>query len=267
MPLQLAFEATGSGSPVVILHGLFGSSRNWRGIARELAATHSVHCVDLRNHGASPWADSMGYIEMADDVLQLIARLRLDRPVVLGHSMGGKTAMAMALRQPSAVSRLVVVDIAPVPYADTLTPFAEAMRSADVGAAASRAEVERRLRDSAPDAGVVPFLMQNLVMRNDHFDWRLNLLAITAAMPQLSSFPSELLGARFAAPLTVVAGEASDYVAERDGAAFRPMFDDLEVDVVLGAGHWVHADRPAAFLACVRRALARSPRSTATTSH
>ena len=257
MALNLACESTCSGPPLVVLHGLFGSSGNWRGIARELAATHSVHCVDLRNHGASPWADSMGYIEMADDVLQLIKTLRLDRPVVMGHSMGGKTAMALALRQPEAVSGLVVIDIAPVPYADTLTPFAEAMRSVDLVAAASRAEVQRRLQDSAPDPGVVPFLMQNLVMRNDHFDWRLNLLAISAAMPQLSSFPSELLGAHFAGPVRVIAGEKSDYVAQRNGAAFRPMFDDLEVDVVADAGHWVHADQPTAFLASLRRALGR----------
>jgi len=264
--LNLACESTGSGPPLVVLHGLFGSSGNWRGIARELAATHSVHCVDLRNHGASPWADSMGYIEMADDVLQLIITLRLDRPAVMGHSMGGKAAMALALRQPEAVSRLVVVDIAPVPYADTLTPFAEAMRSVDVVAAASRAEVQRRLQDSAPDPGVVPFLMQNLVVRNDHFDWRLNLLAISTAMPQLSSFPSELLGAHFAGPVRVIAGEKSDYVAQRNGAAFRPMFDDLEVDVVADAGHWVHADRPTAFLASLRRALSRQPQPAAAAS-
>jgi len=165
------------------------------------------------------------------------------------------------------VSRLVVVDIAPVPYADTLTPFAEAMRSADVVVAASRAEVQRRLQDRVPDAGVVPFLMQNLVMRNDHFDWRLNLPAISTAMPQLSSFPSELLGAHFAGPVGVIAGERSDYVARRDGAAFRPMFDDLEVDVVADAGHWVHADRPGALLASLRRALGRQPQAAAVPSH
>src|SRR6185295_9098822 len=176
--------------------------------------------------------------EMADDVLQLIAKLRLDRPAVMGHSMGGKTAMALALRQPEAVSRLVVVDIAPVAYADTLTPFAEAMRSVDVVAAASRAEVQRRLLDSVADRGVVPFLMQNLVTRNDHFDWRLNLMGISAAMPQLCTFASALLGARFAGPLKVIAGADSDYVAQRDGAAFRPMFGDIEVDVIDHAGHW-----------------------------
>ena len=255
MALNLACESTGSGPPLVVLHGLFGSSGNWRGIARELATTHTVHCADLRNHGASPWADSMGYVEMADDVLQLIAKLRLDRPAVMGHSMGGKTAMALALRHPAQVGRLIVVDIAPLSYADTLTPFAEAMRSADVFAAASRTEVQRRLQHAVPDRGVVPFLMQNLVTRNDHFDWRLNLLGIGAAMPQLCTFPSALLGARFTGPLKVIAGANSDYVAQHDGSSFRPMFADIEVEVIDDAGHWVHADQPAAFLASVRRVL------------
>jgi len=253
--LNLICEAVGSGPPLLVLHGLFGSSGNWRGIARELAATHSVYSVDLRNHGASPWADSMDYLEMADDVLQLIERLGLDRPTVMGHSMGGKTAMALALRHSGRVGRLIVVDIAPVPYADTLTPFAEAMRSADVLAAASRAEVQRRLQQIVPDRGVVPFLMQNLVTRNDHFDWRLNLLGISAATPQLCAFPSALLGSRFTGPVTVIAGENSDYVAQRDGASFRPMFAQVEVEVIEDAGHWVHADQPAAFLASVRRVL------------
>ena len=255
MALNLICETVGTGAPLVVLHGLFGSSGNWRSVARELADSHSVFSVDLRNHGASPWADSMDYLEMADDVRQLIERLGLDRPAVMGHSMGGKTAMALALRYPAQVGRLIVVDIAPLPYADTLTPFAEAMRSADVLAAASRTEVQRRLQDAVPDRAVVPFLMQNLVTRNDHFDWRLNLMGISAAMPQLCSFPSALLGSRFAGPVSVIAGEDSNYVVQHDGASFRPMFSDVDVEVIAGAGHWVHADQPAAFLASLRRAL------------
>ena len=148
--LNLICETVGSGPPLVVLHGLFGSSGNWRGVARALAGTHTVVSVDLRNHGASPWADSMDYVEMADDVLQLIDRLELKRPAVIGHSMGGKVAMALALRRPARIARLIVVDIAPVSYADTLTPFAEAMRSADVMAAASRSEVQRRLQQAVP---------------------------------------------------------------------------------------------------------------------
>ncbi|NRF65871.1 alpha/beta fold hydrolase [Aquincola sp. S2] len=258
MALNLAFETVGSGPPLLVLHGLFGSGSNWRSIARHLAATHTVHSVDLRNHGSSPWADTMGYGEMADDVLQLMDRLGLIAPMVLGHSMGGKVAMALALRQPQRVGGLVVVDIAPVSYADTLTPFALAMSGADVMATASLAEVQRRLQQAVPDPGVVPFLMQNLVRHNNHFDWRINLVGICAAMPQLCSFPGELLGARFERPLTVIAGAHSDYVAPSDGSRFAPMFTQVQVEVIADAGHWVHADQPAAFLARVKQAL-KSP--------
>ncbi len=255
MALNLVCETVGSGPPLVVLHGLFGSGSNWRSIARALAATHSVVTVDLRNHGASPWADSMDYVEMADDVLQLIERLKLDRPTLMGHSMGGKVAMALALRHPGRIGGLIVVDIAPVSYADTLTPYAEAMRGADVMAAASRAEVQRRLQETTPDPEVVPFLMQNLVSRNDHFDWRLNLLGIGLAMPQLCAFPSALLGSRFDGPVTVIAGNDSDYVVGHDRAAYAPMFSRVEFHVIENAGHWVHADQPRAFLASVRQTL------------
>ena len=145
-------------------------------------------------------------------------------------------------------------------YADTLTPFAEAMRGADVMAAASRAEVLGRLRQAVPDPGVVPFLMQNLVAHNDHFDWRINLVGIGAAMPQLCSFPTDLLGARFERPLTVIAGANSEYVGQRDRAAFEPMFAQVEIEIIPDAGHWVHADQPAAFLACVKQALQQDAR-------
>jgi len=171
--------------------------------------------------------------------------------------MGGKTAMALALRHPQRVSRLVVVDIAPVSYADTLTPFAEAMRGVDVMTTAHRAEVQRRLQKAVPEPGVVPFLMQNLVAHNDHFDWRINLMGISAAVPQLCGFPSTLLGERFDRPVTVLAGANSNYVVQSDGTDFRPMFGQVEVEVIPEAGHWVHADQPAALLASVRAALAR----------
>jgi esterase len=255
MTLELAFESTGSGPPLVILHGLFGSGRNWRGIARELAATHSVLTVDLRNHGASPWAETMGYFEMADDVQRLFEREGLRQPAVMGHSMGGKVAMALALLHPECVGRLIVVDIAPVPYADRLSPFAEAMRGIDMLAAAGRSEVQQRLAETVPDSGVVPFLMQNLVMRNSHLDWRINLAVISASIGALSDFPLELRSLRFGGPLHVIGGGRSDYVAHRDGTDNRPMFARPQVEVIDEAGHWVHADAPLRFLALVRRAL------------
>jgi pimeloyl-ACP methyl ester carboxylesterase len=253
--LELAFTSTGSGPPLLILHGLFGSGGNWRSVARGLSATHQVLCVDLRNHGASPWADSMAYAEMAGDVLRVIEREQLLEPVVMGHSMGGKTAMALALLHPQVVSRLILVDIAPLAYADRLSPFAEAMRGIDMLAAGSRSEIQQRLAMLVPDPSAVPFLMQNLVSRNSHFDWRINLTGIAASIRQLSDFPAELRGLQFKGPVHVIAGGRSDYVEHRDGRDYQPMFPKLEVDVIDSAGHWVHADEPQRFLALVSKAL------------
>ncbi len=255
MALQLEAETSGEGPPLLLLHGLFGSAANWRSIARAFAPSHQVHALDLRNHGASPWAETMGYAEMADDLRDYIVRQRLQRSSVMGHSMGGKAAMALALADPGLIDRLVVVDIAPIAYADTLTPFAEAMRSVDVVAAASRTEVQRRLQSLLPDPSVAPFLVQNLVMRNDHFDWRINLAVITASMAGLGSFPAELRGLRFDRPVAVIAGENSNYVPADAAAAFAPMFPRVSVERIAGAGHWVHADRPAEFADALRRAL------------
>jgi esterase len=262
--LDLTFTTTGNGPPLLILHGLFGSGGNWRSVARELSVTHQVLCVDLRNHGASPWADSMPYDEMAGDVLRMIEREKLRQPIVMGHSMGGKTAMALSLLHPQALSRLVLVDIAPVAYADRLSPFAEAMRSIDMLAAGSRGEIQQRLAALVPEPGVVPFLMQNLVSRNSHFDWRINLAGIAESIHQLSSFPSDLRGLQFTGPVNVIAGGRSDYVEHRDGRDFQPMFPKTKIDVIDSAGHWVHADDLPRFLALLRQVLVdgdRQPRA------
>ncbi|MCB2000950.1 MAG: alpha/beta fold hydrolase [Rhodoferax sp.] len=257
MALTLASDITGNGSPLLILHGLFGSATNWRSMARKLADRHAVHALDLRNHGASPWADTMTYTEMADDVRHYIEQHDLGAVTVMGHSMGGKTAMALALAFPDRVERLVVVDIAPRSYHDSLSSYAQAMRGIDLMAAASRGEVQRQLQALLPDASVAPFLVQNLVPRNDHFDWRINLAAISASMLDLTGFPAELQERVFDKPTAAIAGALSDYVPGGDTQSFRPMFPRIEIEVIDGAAHWVHADKPQAFFEAVQRALAR----------
>jgi esterase len=255
MALELAFESTGTGPALLVLHGLFGSRRNWRSIARGLSATHRVVSVDLRNHGESPWSDAMSYAEMADDLRDLIRREGLGRPSVMGHSMGGKTAMALALLHPDEVDRLIVVDIAPMDYPDRLSVFAQGMQRVDLSTATGRDEVGRRLSSLLPDATVVPVLLQNRVLHDGQFDWRINLAGISRSMDALSGFPAELRGRRFEQPVHVIAGGRSDYVTDRSGAPFRPMFPKAEVEVIEPAGHWVHADQPAAFLESMKRAL------------
>jgi pimeloyl-ACP methyl ester carboxylesterase len=257
MALNLNSDIAGSGPPLVVLHGLFGSATNWRSVARALADTHEVHALDLRNHGASPWNASMDYDAMADDVRHYIDSHQLQNVTVMGHSMGGKTAMALALAHPECLERLIVVDIAPHSYRDALSSYAQAMRSVDLMAAASRTEVQRQLQGLLPDASVAPFLVQNLIQRNEHFDWRINLAAITTCMPSLVDFPAALKKCRFTKSTTVIAGALSDYVPDGDVSSFAPMFPQLQVDVIGGAGHWVHADKPQEFVAAVQRALRR----------
>lgn len=244
----MALEALGDGPPVLILHGLFGSGRNWRSVARALSATHRVLAVDLRNHGSSTWADSMSYLDMAEDVRRLIRRQGLTQPLLVGHSIGDKVAMAVALMWPEAVERLIVVDAAPVSYQDMLSGVAEAMHAADVEHATSRELVRGRLSARLHDPVMVAFLMANLVARAHHHAWRLNLPAIQAAIPMLTGSPRELLNLRCTRPVQVLAGAASDYVTESDGVQFRPMFPSAQVEFIPCAGRWVHADQPTEFL-------------------
>ncbi|MGI9026801.1 MAG: alpha/beta fold hydrolase [Burkholderiaceae bacterium] len=253
--LELAYEQFGDGSPVVVLHGLFGSSTNWRRIARALSDRHRVFTVDLRNHGNSPWAATMAYAEMAEDVVALFDRLDLQKPDVLGHSMGGKVAMTLALTGPQRLGRLVVVDIAPISYGDHFSSYTQAMRGIDTVAATSRDEVQRALSQDIHDPGTVGFLMQNLVRHNEQYDWRINLPALSAAMTEIGAFPSALDGKTFSGPTTLITAARSDYVSADDRKLFSNYFPKARFVEIRDAGHWVHVDRPDEFIVAVREAL------------
>ncbi len=259
MTVDLAFEDVGAGTPLLLLHGLFGSASNWRRIAKTLGASHRVISVDLRNHGASPWAPTMSYAEMAADVAALIDRLGLatatSAPTVLGHSMGGKVAMALALTDAARVGRLIVVDVAPVGYDDHFSPYIAAMRDADAPEAASREPIKQKLLKTIPDERVVGFLMTNLVREGDAFDWRINLAALAEAMPGIRGFPDALLQRRYDGPVTVIGGERSDYILPEYRARFATLFPNVRFATIANAGHWLHADQPEAFVAAVREAL------------
>ena len=246
--LNLHYQVSGNGPPLLILHGLFGSGSNWRTVARTLAQTHTVYLVDLRNHGSSPWDDTMSYADMAGDVSALINTLALSAPIVLGHSMGGKVAMALALLYPHQVGQLIVVDIAPIQYSGSMNSVARAMMLPEVIIGENRTEVTRNLQKHLPDPAIAPFLMQNLLSTEAGFAWRINLASIDRQMPQIISFPSELKHLNYQGPSVAVVGENSDYVMGADGSLFVPMFVPIDVRVIQGAGHWVHTDKPADFL-------------------
>jgi esterase len=255
MSLELAHIAHGDpdqddGSPVVILHGLLGSARNWSSFAKQLGATHRVFALDLRNHGASPWADEMTYDQMAEDVRAFLARQGLPAAVI-GHSMGGKVAMRLALAHGQEVLRLVVVDVAPVAYGRDFNAYVDAMRALELSAISRRSEADALLAEQIDDAGVRGFLLQNLVSGEDGLVWRVPLQALAENMPGLTGFPEPRDGEQYAGPALFVTGERSDYVRPEHHAAIRQLFPNAQFAAIADAGHWVHAEQPQKFFEVV----------------
>ncbi|WP_328992256.1 alpha/beta fold hydrolase [Kribbella sp. NBC_01245] len=244
-----------SGTPVVVLHGLFGSSRNWMTAARRLAAAgHRVIAMDLRNHGTSPHVPTMSYPEMAEDVAETITTLGLGPVALIGHSMGGKTAMLTALQTPALVDRLVVVDVSPVSYPPAFVGYAQAMRDADLSAVRRRAEVEEQLVDAVPLASTRAFLLQNLVMDDNGAHWRPNLPVIESAIPAISSWPD--VTGTYEGPTLFVYGGKSDYVQPSHHPTIQSYFPRATLAEIPEAGHWVHAERLDDFLTTVTPFLA-----------
>jgi pimeloyl-ACP methyl ester carboxylesterase len=253
MRLQ-ALEA-GQGPPLVLLHGLFGSARNWGAVQKALAAEYRVVALDLRNHGASPHAPGMSYAVQAEDVAETLAALGIENAALLGHSMGGKAAMMLALTQPEMVERLIVADIAPRPYPPALRAVVAAMQALPLHAGLTRAEADQALRAAVPEAPIRSFLLQNLRFEAAPPSWRIGLAEIAAAMPEIEDFapPS---GARFEGPALAMAGALSPYIRAEDHAAFRALFPRMSFASIPRAGHWLHAENPEGFLATLREFLA-----------
>jgi pimeloyl-ACP methyl ester carboxylesterase len=253
MTVPLHAVESGAGPPLAILHGLFGSGRNWASIAQHLAAHRRVIAFDLRNHGASSWADTMSYGEMADDVRASLHSRGYDRYALLGHSMGGKAAMTAALGHGDEVERLIVVDIAPAAYPSRHLGYVQAMRRLDLARIKRRSEADARLAPEIPDPAERAFLVQNLVFENGEARWRLNLEAIEREMPRLVGFPEisagrSYDGRSYDGPALFVAGGRSDYLRPEHEQAIRRLFPKAQIAEIDNAGHWVHAEQPAAFL-------------------
>jgi pimeloyl-ACP methyl ester carboxylesterase len=249
--MELAVSELGAGPPLVILHGLFGSARNWAGIAKVLAARRRVLAVDLRNHGASPWSDAMGYADMAGDVAALIEARGFGRAAVLGHSMGGKAAMWLALTRPAAVERLVVVDVAPASYPPVLLDYVHAMQAVDLGAVRRRADADAALQQVVRDPAERGFLLQNLMLEEGGARWRLNLDVLERTLPDIAGWRDPPGDCRYDGPALFVAGARSDYVQAAHDPRIRALFPAAEVVRIADAGHWVHAEQPQAFIAAV----------------
>jgi pimeloyl-ACP methyl ester carboxylesterase len=262
-----------SGPRVVFVHGLFGQGKNWTTIARGLADSHRVTLIDLPNHGHSPWTDRVDYLDMAG---MLAAELEhLGEPVTLiGHSMGGKVAMQLALRRPELLRALVVVDIAPVTYPPTggrtddpdeeASPFAayiEAMRALDLDRLTTRDDADAALAAAVPSRMVRSFLLQSLVREglgaDGRWRWRLNLDLLGRDLGELRGFPEPPPGATFDGPVLWIAGANSTYVLDEDRPHMDALFPATRLVRIKNAGHWVHSEQPEVFLETLRRFLER----------
>jgi pimeloyl-ACP methyl ester carboxylesterase len=256
MAVDLVFSETGAGSPLVILHGLFGSKRNWSSIARWLGRRHRVLTVDLRNHGESPWDPCHDYAALADDVARVIETHLGGPAAILGHSMGGKAAMVLAVSRPKLVDRLVVVDIAPARSTGTLINALHAMQAVPLTAGMRRTDVEAALVDAIPDRAVRAFLVSNIRTAPDGLAWAVNLDALARHFDTILGFPEIPPGQRFTGPTLFLLGGRSEYVRPEHHAEIRRLFPAAAIEAIDGAGHWVHAEAPGPFVEAVSRFLA-----------
>ena len=253
--MQLATTVTGAAGaqpPLLIAHGLFGSARNWGAIARRLAQDRQVLTVDMRNHGESPWSPAHDYAAMAGDLAEVVAA-HGGRADVLGHSMAGKAAMVLALTAPELVRRLIVADIAPVAYGHDQMRYVRAMQALDLGTVTRRSEGDAALAAQVPEAGVRAFLLQSLAFEEGRARWKLNLEVLAERMPAIMTFPD--LPGSFTGPVLFLTGAKSDYVSPEHWPRIRALFPAAERQALEGAGHWLHAEQPAAFVAAVEAFL------------
>lgn len=240
---------------VVFLHGLFGQGKNFSSIATSLGDIATSHLVDLPNHGLSPWTQEFDLDEQADIIADWISAMIREPVSLIGHSLGGKIAMRLALRHPDLIERLMVVDVSPVrnDAAMSFATLVAAMRNLDIDHLASRTEADRLISEDVPDRGVRQFLLQNLRRRGAHWHWAANLDLLGDSLHQVGGWvPTDAV---YPGPVFWVTGGRSPYVLPEHAAAMRELFPRVAQLTLKRAGHWVHADDPEAFLVVCRRFL------------
>jgi len=249
--VELAFEKFGEkqNPPVIILHGFFASSRNWRACAEKLAANFCVYVLDARNHGASPHSEIMDYETMAADVLCFIMQNELQNVALIGHSMGGKTAMWFALNYPKLVQNLIVVDIAPMNYKHSFEPLINALKNLPIAELTNRKQAELLLADLIPELSYRQFLLQNLVLKTDGYQWRIDLDIFQQNADNILLFPNVENVPQFVGRTLFLAGGHSRYLKEN---STEMLFPFAQIQVIPDSEHWIHVQQPQAFLNAVR---------------
>lgn len=238
-------EITGQGQAIVLIHGLFGSYENLGVIARALAGQWQVVNLDMRNHGRSDWHDSMSYALMAEDVKDTLDHLGLEQVILLGHSMGGKIAMEFALRYPDRVNKLILADISPVQNRPRHLEILSALDGIDLNNLQSRQQADQQLALSISETGVRQFLLKSLYKEEEQFRWRFNIKALIANYPQLLEAPPSK--GPYTGPVLFIKGAESDYLLPEHQSLIQPLFPHSKAKVIMGTGHWLHAEKPVAF--------------------
>ncbi len=249
--MELNYKEFGQGEPIIILHGLFGTLDNWQTIAKQLATDNTVYIIDQRNHGKSPHADEFDYPTLADDLKTFMESKWIYKATIIGHSMGGKTAMQFALNYPDMVNKLVIVDIAPVNYVGGHETIFKAMLGLDLETLNSRNEINEQLKLDIKEDGVRLFLMKNLTRnKSGKFEWKMNLpvlhknyAKILSAIESDEVFDSETLFIR---------GENSQYIKDEMVLDIQDYFPMMQLETIKNAGHWIHAENPKDFLIKLR---------------
>ncbi|MDD1609412.1 MAG: alpha/beta fold hydrolase [Methylococcaceae bacterium] len=255
--MKLVFEEFGDSNnpPLIILHGFFASARNWRSVAEKLSAQFHVYVPDQRNHGASFHDPAMDYPTMAADLLTFIEQQALTKVSLLGHSMGGKVAMWFAFNHPDYINKLIVADIAPVSYTHCFNATVGALKSVPLAQISNRKQADDFLATAIPELSYRQFLLQNLVLVNGGYRWRVDLDIFQHAAPAIAAFPNTDELAPFKGNALFIAGEQSHYVKAGD---LSQLFPTATLNIVAEAGHWLHVQQPTVFITRVADFLMQS---------
>lgn len=254
--MKLAFREYGQGTPLIILHGLFGQSDNWNTLAKQFGEKgFRVFTLDLRNHGLSPHSKEWSYDLMAQDVKEFLEEHQLSEPVLLGHSMGGKVVMFFEKQFPNVASKVIIADIAAKEYPPHHTEVLNALHAVDFNVVKNRKEAEAEMNKHIDDFGTKQFLLKNIYWKdtaNNVMDWRFNLHVISK---EYDTIREEVPFYESALPCLIIKGSRSNYINAHDEADFKNRYTNITIVNIEGAGHWVHAEKPKEFFEAVMHFL------------
>ena len=257
--MKLFYRKFGQGHPIIVLHGLFGSSDNWQTLGKKFSENYEVYLVDQRNHGQSEHSETWDYPSMSDDLLQLMDDNNLEKVSIIGHSLGGKTAMYFALNHPDRISKLIVVDISPKQYPIHHQKILDALNAVDLQKIKSRKEAEDILSNFIEDIGTKQFLLKNLYWKelgeDKELDWRFNLSVINSKIEIVGKETVSPTSSLYQTPVLFIRGERSDYILQNEHNLIYKVFPEAKIETVLNARHWVQADNPNDFLKVVEKFL------------